>query len=372
MNILSIETSCDETAIALISKVGENITVLSNIISSQIELHRKWGGVVPNLAGREHAKNILPVLSEAIIKSGLKVDDIDLLSVTKGPGLAPALLIGVTASKSLAYKWNKALMGIHHIEGHIYANWIGDKKPEFPALTLVVSGGHTQLIIMKNHCEYEIIGQTLDDAVGEAFDKVARLMGLFYPGGPEISREASLYDKNLDTFDIKFPRPMKNSEDYNFSFSGIKTAVLYTVRKYQKEQILKKFTDKKNISKEEYEKVKLPIEFVRTVSFEFQNAVVEVLIHKSLRAIDEYGVNSMLIAGGVSANSFLRERLEKKLSNKFPEVSYHIPEQKYCIDNAVMIAVASAYRLESMTEIERKKLKFGWKNVVANPAIKMC
>lgn len=371
MNILSIETSCDETAIAIISKTDDKITVLSNIVLSQVELHRKWGGVVPNLAGREHAKNILPVLSEAIREAYIKINEIDLLSVTNGPGLAPALLIGVTTGKSIAYKWNKALLGIHHIEGHIYANWINAKKPKFPALCLVVSGGHTQLIIMKSHCKYEIIGQTLDDAVGEAFDKVARLLGLFYPGGPEISREANLYDKNMDTFDIKFPRPMINSGDYNFSFSGIKTAVLYAVRKYQKEQIFKKNPDKKSISKEEYNKIELPIEFVRTVAFEFQNAVAEVLIHKSLKAVCEYGVNSVLIAGGVSANLFLRKEFEKKLSYEFSNVSFHVPEQKYCIDNAVMIAVASVYRWENMRENERNKLKAGWKNVIANPALKM-
>lgn len=371
MNILSIETSCDETAIAIINETNDKITVLANVVSSQIELHKKWGGVVPNLAGREHAKNIIPVLSEAINSANVKINDLDLVSVTNGPGLAPALLIGVTTAKALSYKWKKPLLGIHHIEGHIYANWINAEKPKFPILCLIVSGGHTQLVVMKEHCNYEIIGQTLDDAVGEAFDKVARLLGLFYPGGPEISREASLYDKNLDTFNIKFPRPMKNSGDYNFSFSGIKTAVLYAVRKYQKEQILNQNLGKKSISREEYDKVKLPKEFVRTVSFEFQNAVVEVLIHKTLKAIEEYGINSVLIAGGVSANVFLRNELKKMLKDKYPNISYHVPSFNYCVDNATMIAVASAYRWKNMSESEKKNANFGWQNVVANPALKM-
>ncbi len=371
MNILSIETSCDETAIAVINKTDEKIKVLANIVSSQIELHREWGGVVPNLAGREHAKNILPVLSQALDKSRINSKNIDLISVTNGPGLAPALLIGTTLAKSLAFKWQKPLLGIHHIEGHIYANWINGQKPIFPVLCLVVSGGHTQIIIMKNHCEYEIVGQTLDDAVGEAFDKVARLLGLSYPGGPEISKEASNYNKDLDNFNISFPRPMKNSGDYNFSFSGIKTAVLYTVRKYQKEQILKRFPDKKSISKEEYEEVKLSKEFVETVSFEFQNAVSEVLIYKTLKACEEFGVSSVLLAGGVSANKFLRENLKKELAQKFPNIFFSVPMQEYCIDNATMIAVASAYRWQKFSQKERGLVNFGFKSVLANPTLKL-
>ncbi len=371
MNILSIETSCDETAIAVINKANEKIEVLSNIVSSQIELHRKWGGVVPNLAGREHAKNILPVLSEALDKSQINPKDLDLISVTNGPGLAPALLIGVTLAKSLAYKWKKPLVGIHHIEGHIYANWLNKQKPIFPVLCLVVSGGHTQLILMKNHCEYKIIGQTLDDAVGEAFDKVARLLGLSYPGGPEISRQADSYDKNLDNFDISFPRPMKSSGDYNFSFSGIKTAVLYAVRKYQKEQILKKFPDKKNISREEYESVVLSKEFIRTVSFEFQNAVTEVLVYKTLKACKEFGVKSVLLAGGVSANKLLREELKKELAKKCQNVFFSVPNKCYCIDNGAMIAVASAYRWQYMSKNDRLLAENGYKKVFANPSLKL-
>ncbi|HIP49940.1 MAG TPA: tRNA (adenosine(37)-N6)-threonylcarbamoyltransferase complex transferase subunit TsaD, partial [Candidatus Pacebacteria bacterium] len=267
MKILAIETSCDETAASIVSVENDELLVNSNVISSQVELHAKWGGVVPNLAAREHTKNIIPVITKSLETANVTKKDINLIAVTHGPGLIPALLSGVSASKSLAFAWGKPLIGIHHIEGHIYANWIKNPNIEFPALALVVSGGHTQLVLMKKHCAYEIIGQTQDDAVGEAFDKVARILGLGYPGGPIISERATTFEKTNQTNDITLPQPMKNSGDYNFSFSGIKTATLYLVKNFRKEN---------NLSDNEQP----PQDFIDAVAHAFQTASTEILTDK--------------------------------------------------------------------------------------------
>ncbi len=383
MNILAIETSCDETAVSIISSENDVLDVRANIVSSQVELHAKWGGVVPNLAAREHTKNILPVLSEALEEAKMTHKDINLLAVTQGPGLIPALLIGTNAAKAFAYAWQKPLLGLHHIEGHIYANFIrGNKKLEirktkenktekevkiqFPILALVVSGGHTQLVLMKEHCHYEIIGQTQDDAVGEAFDKAARLLRLPYPGGPAISAWAEKYEKRkmknekdkADAYDLKLPRPMLHSGDYNFSFSGIKTAVLYTVRKYEKEHHLTT-------------KDPLPEDFVQAVSLEFQNAVTEVLIKKTLKAAREYGAQTILLAGGVSANTQLRDELATAIKEEIPTVTFSVPPFEYCLDNAAMIAAAASFRWNKMSDVQRKECDSGWKTVLADSNLKM-
>ena len=254
MNILAIETSCDDTSVSIIKHVDGQIIDCANIISSQVELHRTWGGVVPNLAGREHAENILPVLDEALHSAQMTPSNIDLVAVTSGPGLMPALVVGVSAAKAFSYAHDLPLIGIHHIEGHIYSNWINvnedGQKPQFPVISLIVSGGHTQIMLMREHCTYELIGETVDDAVGEAFDKTARLLGMPYPGGPEISRSAYDYDATSNQFRIELPRPMLHSGDYNFSFSGIKTAVLYKVREYQKQQLQKNAPDQDSFTKE--------------------------------------------------------------------------------------------------------------------------
>ena len=233
MLILGIETSCDDTAVSVLQVNGKKLEIKSNIISSQVKLHAKYGGVFPSLAAREHEKNLPKVLKLALKEAGVKVDEVDLVAVTKGPGLEPSLWRGINFANDLAKKFNKTIIGINHLEGHIYSNWLSLTKLDykfFPALCLIVSGGHTELVLMKGHGKYKIIGETLDDAVGEAFDKVARMLGLGYPGGPIVALRADKFRSKSAKVEIKFPRPMMHSKDFNFSFSGLKTAVLYLVR----------------------------------------------------------------------------------------------------------------------------------------------
>jgi N6-L-threonylcarbamoyladenine synthase len=352
MKILAIETSCDETAVSIISAEEGQISVLSNIISSQVPLHAQWGGVVPNLAAREHTKNIIPVLTQSLSEARCKKNDISLIAVTHGPGLIPALLSGVSVAKSLAFAWHKPLIGIHHIEGHIYANWISNPDISFPALALVVSGGHTQLVHMHDHCTYEIIGHTQDDAVGEAFDKVARILDLGYPGGPIISERAQIFDGQNSTNDIILPRPMINTPDYHFSFSGLKTAVLYLTQEYRMKNALSKDDP-------------LPNDFINAVASAFQNAVVDVLTKKTLLAAQEYNVKSILLAGGVSANTQLRDSLQKKIAHTLPQICFHVPEQLHCLDNATMIAVAAYYRFMTLSHKKKDALSDNWKKLDA-------
>ena len=328
MRILGIETSCDETAASVISIDEKNgyIKPLSNIIASQIKLHAAWGGVVPNLAAREHLKNILPVLHSSLAEAGLDKDEIDLIAVTNGPGLIPALLIGTNTAKTIAYAWQKPLLGIHHIEGHIYANFI-NKRPEdiaFPILCLVVSGGHTQLVLMKKHLDYEIIGETQDDAAGEAFDKVARILGLGYPGGPLVSRLADEFKPGEDPSPVRFPRPMIASDNLDFSFSGLKTSVLYFVKKNQA-----RLADKK---------------FVRQIAYEFQQAVIDVLLAKTVAAAKIHKPKTILLAGGVSANIQLQLQLGKAVSEQLAGTDFSFPEPSFQSDNAAMIAAAAFFR----------------------------
>jgi N6-L-threonylcarbamoyladenine synthase len=359
MRILSIETSCDETAAAIVeyNPRSKQITVLANVVSSQVALHNKWGGVVPNLASREHIKNIVPVIEETLTRANVKPQDVDLIAVTQGPGLMPALLIGVSAAKTLSLVWQKPLIGINHLEGHIYANFIsspttnhklphlrrgfgGRETTNFPLLALIVSGGHTQLVLMRKHFDYAILGETQDDAAGEAFDKVAKLLGLPYPGGPEIAKRAdafrisqSLIPHPSSLIPIEFPRPMINSNDYNFSFSGLKTAVLYFLKKHETEM-----QDEK---------------FINEVCYEFQEAIVDVLVAKSEKAIRQYQPKTFTIAGGVSANVRLRERLQEMIDN---QITFLMPEFSYSLDNAAMIASAAALRYELMNEKQKSAL----------------
>jgi len=386
VNILALETSCDETAAAVLQCNHNDIKVLSNVVSSQVQLHAKWGGVVPNLAAREHLKNILPIIQESLDQGKVTQKEIDLIAVTRGPGLIPALLMGTTTAKTLSYLWKKPLLGIHHIEGHIYANFIYNKESgenevhtiQFPLLSLVVSGGHTQLVLMKNHLQYDIIGETQDDAVGEAFDKTARILGLGYPGGPAISAEAEKYQKTnsklqtntksqiqnpkqktlsnvkcqMSNVNISLPRPMMYSHDFNFSFSGLKTAVLY---------IVKKFREENSLSEDDV----LPKEFVQAVSHEFQQAAVDVLIHKTLKAAKKHNPKYILLAGGVSANKELRNQLGETVKQNFPNTHYLIPEMKYCIDNATMIGVAAYFRWIHMTPEQKSDFMSNWKSLQA-------
>jgi N6-L-threonylcarbamoyladenine synthase len=353
MRILSIETSCDETAASIITATDDCIIVQSNVISSQVQLHAQWGGVVPNLAAREHTKNIIPVLTETLATADATRDTIDLIAVTQCPGLIPALLSGVSTAKTLAYAWHKPLIGIHHIEGHIYANWLSaDSTIAFPALALVVSGGHTQLILMSRHCHYTIIGETQDDAVGEAFDKVARILGLGYPGGPIISARAQKYAYTHKENSLTLPQPMRASGDFNFSFSGLKTAVLYHVKEYRKKNHLQ-------------EKDALPKDFIDQVAHAFQSATVDILTFKTLRAAKKYAPRSILLAGGVSANAQLRTSLASQLQKDLPHVLFSTPELAYCVDNATMIGIAAYYRYQHLSERSKKDLMENWKNLHA-------
>jgi N6-L-threonylcarbamoyladenine synthase len=351
MIILAIETSCDETACAILEAKKDKIKILSNVVSSQIKLHAAWGGVVPNLAAREHLKNILPVIETALQEARLTPNKIDLLAVTEGPGLIPALLIGVNAAKTLAYLWQKPLLGIHHIEGHIYANFIDkNNAPKFPILCLVVSGGHTQLVYMKNHLNYKIIGETLDDAAGEAFDKVARILNIGYPGGPAVSLWAQKYKKAEDDHNLHFPRPMLNKNNFDFSFSGLKTAVLYETQK--------------NLSKMKTEN------YLIAVCHEFQQAVVDVLISKTLKAAQKFPAKTVLLAGGVSANKELREKLGQALRETFPQMDYLIPTLSLTGDNAAMIAAAAYFRWKNISPAKQKRATRAWQKISANANLK--
>lgn len=339
MKLLAIETSCDETAAAVISYDGASISVLSSIVSSQADLHAQWGGVIPNLAAREHVKNIIPVTTSALQGANITPREIDCIAVTHGPGLIPALLVGVSAAKTLALAWQKPLLGTNHLEGHIYANlFTPGAELRFPLLALVVSGGHTQLILMRDHFQYELLGETDDDAAGEAFDKVAKMLGLPYPGGPEIGKRADAYRTSAEREPAKrFPRPMLNTDDYRFSFSGLKTSVLYSLKK------------------EPSEKLSDP-DFVRVVSHEFQEAVVDTLVGKTERAIQQYQPKTLVIAGGVSANARLRERMQGMVAG-YSECQFLMPPFQYSLDNAAMIGAAAILRYAQMNEIERTALK---------------
>ncbi len=418
MKILAIETSCDETAIAILSAKGGSASggeavkfeILSNQVLSQIKIHKKFGGVVPNLAMREHRKNLPVILKKALDnltpapllrkKRGVKKNNplppykggrgqggkglffsaqnkIDAIAVTHGPGLEPALWEGINFAKGLAKKWQAPLVPVNHLEGHIYASWLptaapsstsdvksqktsdvfpGAALPKFPLLALIVSGGHTELVLMKKHLDYKILGATRDDAAGEAFDKVARMLGLGYPGGPEIAKLAKppptpsfvrRGERNnpLPPYEGArgqggkglFPRPMINSGDFDFSFSGLKTAVLYYLR------------DNPRADK-------------AAVAYEFQQAVVDVLVKKTADALRHYGVGhmaikSLVVGGGVAANQALRHALGALIKNSFPKVSLHVSPLWLCGDNAAMIAVAGYFKYLNKKFASPEKIK---------------
>jgi N6-L-threonylcarbamoyladenine synthase len=392
MNILAIETSCDETAVALV-RDGRHIA--SNIVASQIALHSKYGGVVPELASRQHVVTIVPVLEEALSRASATWASIDAIAVTKGPGLAPALLVGINAAKAIAFARMKPLVGVNHMEGHIYSNWLvpetdaaaGKSVPEpaFPVLCLVVSGGHSELVLMTGHGEYRLLGKTVDDAAGEAFDKAARILGLGYPGGPAIQKAATTGDPSR----VTFPRSRLKGE-YDFSFSGVKTALLRKVQEYggsarkgvpwqqQESQgpttsgneappsqaSIAQDSDRKNADSQsdrsyttrpglalggsdaspDQEQMKAPDSTARELpvadlAASFQAAVVDMLVEKTAEAARAFGVKEVLVAGGVAANSALRERLGERLS-----IPFRYPPLILCTDNAAMIAAAAYYR----------------------------
>jgi len=357
MKILAIETSCDETAAAIVEEKSCKIKVLSSVVSSQAKLHAKWGGVVPNLAAREHLKNIFPIIRLTLKKARVEYNKIDLIAVTSGPGLIPALLIGLSTAKTLAYFWKKPLLGIHHIEGHIYANFIGKdskckiKNSKFPILCLVVSGGHTQLILMKKHLDYKIIGETLDDAAGEAFDKVARILKLGYPGGPIIASLAAKFKVNDLRSQIVLPRPMINSADFDFSFSGLKTAVLYLAKKESK-----KLADEK---------------FITAVCAEFQQAVIDILTAKTLKAAQKYRPKTIMLAGGVSANQELRKQLKQTIRKNLKSVLCMMPDRLYSVDNAAMIGAAACFRWKKISPKNKINSYKNWFCLEGNANLKL-
>lgn len=309
---LAIESSCDETACAILKNGRE---VLSNIISTQIELHKKFGGVVPEVASRKHIENISMVVQDALDEANLTFKDIDHIAVTHGPGLVGAVLVGLSYAKALAFALNIPLVGVNHIEGHVSANYIEDKTLEPPFVALIVSGGHTHLVEVKDYGQYEILGKTKDDASGEAFDKIARAMNLGYPGGPIVDKLAKKGNKDA----IKFPRSLID-EGYDFSFSGIKSAVL-------------NYLNEKKMKNEEI--------IVEDVCASFQEAVVEVLSTKALQVTIKKGYNKVILAGGVAANSALREKLNTMCSPYNVQVKY--PSLILCTDNAAMIGCAGYY-----------------------------
>jgi N6-L-threonylcarbamoyladenine synthase len=368
MRILAIETSCDETAISIIEAKGAKgkaqFKILANNVASQIDIHKEYGGVVPMLAKREHIKNLPVILEKSLKDSKLKISDMDLIAVTVGPGLEPALWTGIVFAEELSQKYKIPLIPVNHMEGHIFSILVPEKKKtfkaldiKFPALALLVSGGHTELVLIKDWLKYEKIGGTRDDAAGEAFDKVARLLGLPYPGGPEISRLAGesrklslrelasatarargiFQQKNIripqgQVSEIKLPRPMLKTLDFDFSFSGLKTAVLYMVQKLGE----------------------LTPELKKEIAREFEDAVVEVLAYKTLKAAKKYKIKTLIVAGGVAANSRLKEIFEAMAKKE--KLKLFFPARELATDNSLMIALA-AYFEKDKKRASSKKLK---------------
>ncbi len=370
MKILAIETSCDDTCVSILEAKKGDLRFLSSIISSQIEVHRQWGGVYPTLAKREHQKNLVPTLKEALLEADMlesgktEVEDsetlsdllvreeglekrlssffedftipqIDYIAVTVGPGLDPSLWAGINFAKSLSLAWNKPIIAVNHIEAHFLAPLIINKG-EFPSVSLLASGGHTQLIVSQSLSEHEVVGKTRDDAAGECFDKTARILGLDYPGGPEIAKLA----KEETTKEVKLPRPMLRSKDYDFSFSGLKTAVLY------------RWKEEKNRDRE----------FKIAMAKEIQESITEVLTLKTFKAVEEFNAKTVVVGGGVSANKRLRERIRKKGEGR----RVILPDLDFSTDNAKMIAVTAHYKIkEGEAEIA------DWKSLKSRPNLKI-
>lgn len=328
--ILAIESSCDETAAAVVKNGRE---VLSNVISSQIALHTLYGGVVPEIASRKHIEKINQVIEEALKEADVTLDDIDAIGVTYGPGLVGALLVGVAEAKAIAFAAKKPLVGVHHIEGHISANYIENKELEPPYICLVVSGGHTHLVVVNDYGDYQVIGRTRDDAAGEAFDKVARAIELGYPGGPKVDKLAK--EGNQDA--IKFPRANVEGAPFDFSFSGLKSAVLNHINMCQMKNIEINRAD---------------------IAASFQKSVVDALLSRALLACEEYGMNKLAIAGGVASNSAIRSAFKEACEKK--SIEFYHPSPIYCTDNAAMIGVAAYYEYVNGT-------RHGWElNAVPN------
>lgn len=328
MYILAIDTSCDETSVA----ISNDRVILANIISSQVNLHIEWGGVVPSIAQRAHTERIEPAIKEALKRAGLTIEEIDAFAVTYGPGLAIALEVGIRKAKELASTYSKPLVAVNHMAGHVYANLASTKTGkssinnlDFPTLALLVSGNHTEIVLMRNHLDFEILGATVDDAMGEAYDKVARMLNLGYPGGPIVADLADQGDQSA----FKFPIPMKQSGDLNFSFSGLKTAVLYTIR------------DLKTLNGGELTK-----DQVVDIAASFQAAAFQAIIGKLITAVKQYQPKQIILGGGVMANTQFRKAIRNAVKPYAISLSY--PNlKKLCTDNAAMIAIAAYYQLKA-------------------------
>ena len=345
MKILGIETSCDETAAAV---VEDGTNIISNVVATSSEMHAKTGGIIPEQAARQQIKTIIPVIEQSLSEAfnitspttnyQLLTTEVDAIAVTVGPGLIGSLLVGVETAKTLAYQWNRPIIPVNHLSAHIYANWLtAEGTPRFPALALVVSGGHTDLVLMHGHGKLEWIGGTRDDAAGEAFDKTARLLGLGYPGGPAISAEAEKYlKKSPDAKLDLFPRPMIDEDNYDWSFSGLKTSVLRTVQRT------------KNVQQR-----------IPEISAEIQEAIVDVLVKKTLIVVKKYKPKSLLLAGGVAANNRLREKITEEITNKKIKIDLLAPPPNLCTDNAAYIASCAFFNYKPVD----------WRKINANPGL---
>jgi|SRR3990167_4246747 len=355
MRILGIETSCDETGAAVIEKEStpirsgsenKKVKLISNVLASSLTLHSKTGGIIPETAAREQIKYIIPVINKTIEQcNNLTIGDIDAIAVTVGPGLIGSLLVGVETAKTLSYIYKIPIIPVNHLFGHIYANFISEihnsefiihnsaADVQFPAIALIVSGGHTDLVLIKNHGSIKWLGGTRDDAAGEAFDKVGRLLGLPYPGGPSIEKAA----KNGNSKAFRFPRPLIDSSDFDFSFSGLKTAVFREVKAIER----------------------LSNETISDISASVQEAIVDVLIYKTLQAAQKYKVKSILLGGGVAANQKLRDAFKSSIVNRQSSIKFFVPSKNLCTDNAAMIAAAAFYNYKPIP----------WQKITANPEL---
>jgi len=364
MIILAIDTSCDDTCIAILKIKDLKFKILSNIVSSQVKIHAKYGGVYPTLAKREHQRNLPIVLKKTLKKASPPISKIDLIAVTVGPGLEPCLWTGVNFAKDLSQKWKKPIISVNHIEAHILANWLSpicknsktktlnskqilnlkfQNSKLFPSVCLIVSGGHTQLILMRGIGNYKILGETRDDAAGECFDKCARILGLGYPGGPAIEKQAEKFKVYGLRSKVRLPRPMIHQKNFDFSFSGLKTAVLY---------------DFKNRPV----KVRKSKKYVQEIAAETQQAIIDVLIAKTLRAVKEFKTKSIILGGGVVANNELRKQF-KVQSLKF-KVKLLVPPKIFCTDNAAMVAMAGYFNY-------LKGKRKNWENIKVNANLKI-
>ncbi len=353
MIILGIESSCDDTSVALLDCTDKGCIVLSEKTASQIDVHKKYGGVVPEIAGRMHAEKIIPLIEE-ILKDQVKPDAI---AVTAGPGLITGLIVGVEAARTLSMVWNTPLIATNHLQGHVYSvELTPGQKIEYPAVALVVSGGHTEIVEIKEAGSYKVLGATKDDAAGECFDKVAKLLDIPYPGGPQISKLAM--NGKIDA--INLPRPMIKEPNFEFSFSGLKTAALYWLRDHKLAatnptmlgKIFSWLPGQLGISADPITR--------EDFCASFEQSVVDVLTHKTLKAVEKIKPKTLILAGGVSANKKLRETLQKNITDNFPETKFLCPELKYCMDNGAMIAVAGYYQAQ-------KNNYTNWQDIKADP-----